>query len=103
VPAAAAPHALLVPAPKPLSPSDVVLAAARRCAGEARSGATNEAEGEFTISSTLSVDVSADGKATLASFDPPLAPELQSCVSKAVYDQRWSDRGRLTIPIEIHR
>jgi hypothetical protein len=85
--------------PKPLTPTETVLAAVRTCAEQTlRSGSV-----AVTVSSVLRVDVNPDGSAALASFNPPLAPELQSCVGRAVYATHWGEPGAHLIPIELHK
>ena len=84
--------------PKPPTPNELIVAAVRRCAGETLHGGA----GTITISSMLTVDVTSDGKARLATFHPPLMPELQSCIGKVVYETSWSEPGAHDIPIELH-
>lgn len=105
-PVAALPPAITVPRPsvasatppKPPSPTEIVMAAVQTCAEQTlRSGTVT-----IVVSSVLTVDVNSDGVARLASFNPPLAPDLQSCVGNAVYATHWSEAGAIRIPIELH-
>jgi len=97
-PPAVTPHPPSISATaKPPSATEIVTAAVRKCADE-----TFRRSGTLTISSVLTVDVNADGSARLASFNPPLGPELQSCIAKTVYATSWSEPGAHLIPIELH-
>jgi len=87
------------PAPRPVDPTDAIVAAVRTCSEQLLPGGT----GALTVRSVLTVEVQADGAPGLASFDPPLVPELQRCIGKAVYATRWSEPGQQHIPIELHR
>jgi hypothetical protein len=83
----------------PPTPLERLAAAVRSCADQVSHGGS----GSVTISSMLTVDVKADGVARLARFDPPLEPELQTCVANAVYAIHWNEPGAYSIPIELHR
>jgi hypothetical protein len=83
----------------PPTPLERLSTAVRSCADQANHGGT----GSVTISSMLTVDVKDDGLARLASFDPPLEPNLQACVAAAVYSIQWGRPGANRIPIELHR
>ena len=87
------------PPPKPPTPTEIVTAAVSACAEQTlRSGGA----AAITVSSVLTVNVNSDGVARLATFDPPLAPDLQSCISRAVYATHWTEPGPHHIPIELH-
>jgi hypothetical protein len=87
------------PPPKPPTPTEIVTAAVKACAAETlRSGTV-----AITVSSVLTVNVNPDGVARLATFDPPLAPELQTCIARTVYATHWAEPGPYKIPIELHR
>jgi hypothetical protein len=83
----------------PPTPLERLSTAVRSCADQTNHGGT----GSVTISSMLTVDVKDDGLARLASFDPPLVPDLQACVAAAVYSIQWGKPGSNRIPIELHR
>jgi hypothetical protein len=87
------------PVPRAPSPLEIVDAAVHTCADQTIPGAS----GTVTISSTLTVSVKLGGQADVASFNPPLVPEFQSCVARAVYSVRWTEPGPHLIPIEVHR
>jgi hypothetical protein len=77
----------------------VVANAVRACA----TGRPHSTDLTITVSSTLTIDVQEDGFAHLASFDPPLAPDIQTCASHTIYSTRFVSRGPHKIPIELER
>ncbi len=82
---------------KPLPPRDAIAAAVRECAAaKSRPGAVR-----VTISSTLELSVAPDGGVTMATFKPPLAPDIQQCAAKAIYKQKLEETGLVTVPIEF--
>jgi hypothetical protein len=85
-------------APNPLADS-IVASAVRACA----TGGPHSNDVTITVSSTLTVDVRDDGFARLASFDPPLAPDIQACASRSIYSTRFASPGRHTISIALER
>jgi hypothetical protein len=85
-------------APNPLADS-IVASAVRACA----TGGPRSNDVIVTVSSTLTVDVRDDGFARLASFDPPLAPDIQSCASRSIYSTRFASPGRHMISIALER
>jgi hypothetical protein len=98
-PVAVGPRAPSMPAPKVKTANDAIMEAVRSCSDESLHGKT----GSLTVSSMLTIDVKSDGMARIASFDPPIGPELQSCIGRTVYATRWSEPGAHRIPIEIHK
>jgi FecR protein len=85
-------------APNPLADA-IVASAVRACA----TGGPHSNDVTITVSSTLTVDVRDDGFARLASFDPPLAPDIQACASRSIYSMRFASAGRHTISIALER
>ncbi len=59
------------------------------------------ADVHVTVTSTLSLRVGPDGLVTFARFDPPLAPEAQTCAASVIYRTRFSTPGSLAIPIHV--
>jgi hypothetical protein len=77
----------------------VVASAVRACA----TGRPHSTDVTITVSSTLTVDVHEDGFARLANFDPPLAPDIQSCASHVIYSTRFVGPGLHKISIALER
>ncbi len=98
-PAAPSPRVSSAPAPKPPNSDEVIGAAIRACADQT----LPDQKGAATMSSTLTVNVNPDGVAGIATFDPPVKLEFHDCVTRAVYEVRWSEPGLHRIPIEIDR
>jgi hypothetical protein len=88
--------AILVPSPL----ADTLLASTVRACATGRPHSTDLT---ITVSSILTVDVQDDGFARLASFDPPLAPDIQACASRAIYSTRFVNSGQHKISIELER
>ncbi len=57
----------------------------------------------ITVRSRLELRVGDSGMVTAAIFDPPLAPEVQSCAASAIYGTRFGQAGPVTIPIDVTR
>jgi hypothetical protein len=93
------PRSPSAPAPKPPTPTEVIMAAVHHCADQV----LPHGGGALTISSTLIADVNGDGTTRIVRFDPPLHPDMQSCVSEVAYATRWTEAGEHRIPIELHR
>jgi hypothetical protein len=93
----AAPHVAVVDP----HPEQTIANAVRACAqGEA---GTHPTDLVITVSSKLVLRVADDGTVENARFEPPLAPEVQSCASKAIYEARFKTPGPLTIPLDFQR
>jgi hypothetical protein len=54
-----------------------------------------------SIESTLTIDVRADGSVSGTRFDPPLAPAIQECTSKAVFARRIEGPRSFTVPVKF--
>jgi ferric-dicitrate binding protein FerR (iron transport regulator) len=87
-PAAADPH-----------PEETIAAAVRVCAADR----PHSTDVTVTVSSTLEVTVGADGFVRAARFDPPLAPEIQTCASTTIYKTRFEQPGARHVPILLER
>jgi hypothetical protein len=86
--------------PVPNPQADALVAnAIRACV----TGRPHSTEVTVTVSSTLTIDVQDDGFAHLANFDPPLAPDIQACASRAIYGVRFVSAGPHKIPLELER
>jgi hypothetical protein len=55
------------------------------------------------VSSTLSIDVNADGTVRAAKVDPPLTAELTGCVGSALSGRFADDAGHVDIPLSFQR
>lgn len=55
----------------------------------------------ISIESTLTIDVRADGSVSGTRFDPPLAPAIQECTSKAVFARRIEGPRSFTVPVKF--
>lgn len=54
-----------------------------------------------SIESTLTIDVRADGSVSGTRFDPPLAPAIQECTSKAVFARHIEGPRSFTVPVKF--
>jgi hypothetical protein len=86
-----------VPAQPETSPEETIGAAVRACAVGRLSEIT------VAANSTLKLDVKDDGFVKLATFDPPLQPEIQSCAATTIYKTRFTTPGEHKIPIALRR
>lgn len=93
------PRGTMPPIAKPLRATESIALAVRACADQTLHGGT----GSVTISSVLTVDLRPDGGPRFATFEPPLAPDLQTCVANKVYAMRFTEPGPIRVPIELHR
>jgi hypothetical protein len=80
----------------PRAEEDIVAAVHACAAAQPRSS-----EVAVTVSSTISIKLREDGSVQLAHFDPPLAPEIQACVSRTVFATRFIDAADRKIPVSF--
>jgi len=94
-------HATQAPSAPAVDPQaqETIAAAVRMCAADA----PHSSEVKVTVSSTLELTVGDDGFVRAARFNPPLAPEIQSCASNAIYKTRFADAGVRTIDLVLTR
>ena len=89
------------PAPQPnLSPEQAIAQAIQTCSKSVPSSA---GQVKLTISSSLELHVAPNGTVSLAKFDPPLPPDVQSCAARAIYKTRFSKGGIFNLPVEVNR
>jgi ferric-dicitrate binding protein FerR (iron transport regulator) len=106
-----APSLPLLPSPSPApakpaagsvdtrTPNETLADAVRACVVKHLSSGTVH----VTVTSTLILDLEKDGSVRLARFEPPLAPEVQTCASDAIYKTHFAPGGateRITIVAE---
>jgi ferric-dicitrate binding protein FerR (iron transport regulator) len=84
-----------------LHPEQTIADAVRQCARIQPAGDPDNVV--ITVSSRLELQVGADGAVTLAKFDPPLNPEVQSCASTTIYRTHFAQAGTVTIPLDFKR
>jgi len=53
------------------------------------------------VSTTLYLRVHEDGMVRSAHFDPPVAPDVNTCAAQSIYKTRFPRAGELTIPISV--
>jgi ferric-dicitrate binding protein FerR (iron transport regulator) len=76
-----------------------VLACARSQAGDSE----RPEDVTITVSSKLVLRIGDDGAVMSARFEPPLAPEVQTCASGVIYGARFPAAGTRTIPLDFQR
>jgi ferric-dicitrate binding protein FerR (iron transport regulator) len=82
--------------PEP-SPEEAISNAVRACMAE-RPRADNVT---VVVSTTLHLDLADDGTVRFARFDPPVAPDVNSCSAQAIYRERFGHGGAVSIPIDF--
>jgi hypothetical protein len=85
-----------VSAPEP-SPEDAIAAAVRQCLAD-RPHPENVT---VVISTRLHLDLAEDGSVRAARFDPPVAPDVNTCAAPAIYRQRFGHGGAVAIPVDF--
>jgi hypothetical protein len=78
---------------------DTVAAAVRSCVANA----PHSSEVTVTVSSSLELTVGDDGFVSKARFNPPLAPEVQSCASASIFKTRFAKAGEHKVDIVLQR
>jgi hypothetical protein len=51
--------------------------------------------------STLYLQIGEDGRVRSARFDPPVAPDVNTCAAPLIYAARFDGGGALTVPIDF--
>ncbi|MFO0677094.1 MAG: hypothetical protein U0169_11195 [Polyangiaceae bacterium] len=82
-----------------LDPAGFFRAEVERCWGEGSPGTGVQVR----VESKLEVRVNAALHAELVRFDPPLAPPVQACVSKAVLARTYPRAETIVLPIQLSR
>jgi ferric-dicitrate binding protein FerR (iron transport regulator) len=82
--------------PEP-SPEEAISNAVRACMAE-RPRADNVT---VVVSTTLHLDLADDGTVRFARFDPPVAPDVNSCSAQAIYRERFGHGGSVSISVDF--
>ncbi len=93
-PGVATPH----PAPTETNPEVAIASAVRSCIAE------HQPSDHVTlvVSTTVRVEVDADGSVLHARFEPPVAPDVNGCASAAIYRTRFArGGGSFAIPVDV--
>jgi hypothetical protein len=78
-------------------PEATIAAAVRSClAGRPRGDNVT-----VVVSTTLRLELAADGTIQAARFDPPVAPDVNSCAAGSIYRVRFGHGGSEAIPIDL--
>ena len=87
------------PAMPPADPNaqDTVANAVRACMAER----LHAEDVTVVVSTTLFLRVHDDGMVRSAHFDPPVAPDVNTCAAQSIYKTRFAHPGDLTIPISV--
>lgn len=83
--------------PRPASAADVANAV-RECVASARKA---RPEVKVTVATTLHLRISDAGEVLSAVFDPPLAPEVQTCAAGKIYGTKVEGTGTVDVPITL--
>lgn len=88
-----------MPAAMPADPNaqDTVGNAVRACMAER----LHADDVTVVVSTTLYLRVQEDGMVRSAHFDPPVAPDVNTCAAQSIYKTRFAHAGELTIPISV--
>ena len=99
---------LRVPAapPSPRGPSavepetdpEVAIAAAVRSCLTSRPRADNVT---VMVSTTVRIELAADGSVQSARFEPPVAPDVNGCASGTIYRSHFSHGGSVAVPVDV--
>jgi hypothetical protein len=79
------------------SPVETIANAVRACMA-ARPHADNVT---VVVSTTLHLELAGDGSVRTARFDPPVAPDVNSCAVASIYKPRFGHGGDIAIPIDF--
>ncbi|MGH7296512.1 MAG: FecR domain-containing protein [Polyangiaceae bacterium] len=78
-------------------PAATVASAVRACLSERPRGDNVT----VVVSTTLHLELTADGTIQSARFDPPVAPDVNSCAAASIYRVRFAHGGSEAIPIDL--
>jgi FecR protein len=82
--------------PEP-DPESSIAAAVRSCL-TSRPRADNVT---VMVSTTVRIELTADGTVQSARFDPPVAPDVNGCASGAIYRTHFSHGGSVAVPVDV--
>jgi hypothetical protein len=116
-PSASPPHSAAPGAPAPPPATQVVAPvpsaqlpavdpnAQRTIIDRVRACARKNVEGAdgvvITVSTQLELQIADDGMVSVATFDPPLKPEVSTCVSGTLYGTRFAQPGAVSVSIDV--
>jgi hypothetical protein len=82
-----------------VSPRDLIAAAVRACAA----APARPDNVRVSVASTLKLNVGATGAIERAQFEPPLLPEIQTCIAAQVYKLKLAESAdsTLSVPVEF--
>ncbi len=97
-----APAPVAHPAPAPAVPvADPNAAATLAAAVRACVTAHPSPEVTVVVNTTLHLDLDADGNVKAARFDPPVAPEVNTCAAPVIYRTRFTHDGAADVPVDV--
>lgn len=99
-PVAPSPVAAAVAPASNVSPEQAITDAIQACSASVPGSA---GQVKLSIASSLELHVAPNGTVSLAKFDPPLPPDVQTCAARAIYKTRFSKSGIMKLPVEITR
>jgi ferric-dicitrate binding protein FerR (iron transport regulator) len=82
--------------PEP-TPEETIANAVRACMAE-RPRADNVT---VVVSTTLHLDLADDGTVRFARFEPPVAPDVNTCSVATIYRERFGHGGAVAIPVDF--
>jgi hypothetical protein len=53
------------------------------------------------VNTTLHVDLDADGNVRAARFEPPVAPDVNTCAAPVIYRTRFAHDGSADVPVDV--
>jgi ferric-dicitrate binding protein FerR (iron transport regulator) len=53
------------------------------------------------VNTTLHLDLDADGNVRAARFEPPVAPDVNTCAAPAIYRTRFAHGGSADVPVDV--
>jgi hypothetical protein len=78
-------------------PEATIAAAVRSCLAS-RPRADNVT---VMVTTTVRIELAADGSVQSARFDPPVAPDVNGCASGPIYRTRFSHGGSVAVPVDV--
>jgi ferric-dicitrate binding protein FerR (iron transport regulator) len=79
------------------SPEEAIALAVRACMAE-RLHPDNVT---LVVSTTLHLELTDDGVVRAARFDPPVAPDVNTCAAQAIYSERFAHGGAAVIAVDF--
>lgn len=96
-PATVAPGSRTTTAVVEADPEAAIIAAVRSCV-MSRPHADNVT---VMLTTTVRLELRADGSVQSARFDPPVAPEVNGCASAPIYGVHFAHGGSLSVPVDV--